>query len=182
MKWILCTFYCFLQNIWLPATAVGSHWTRLTISLYLWSISNVPALYYMSVIMQAILLCKEQSQSIMKHCSINAAFCYPICCWEEIQRNITKFVILQKKLKYKEKTALQTRIGMHGAEWSTGGNLLSERNWASENHSHCVLTWTTNTRHMDELLGNMRLLGAILLLLVLSSVPFWCGSGGSNAC
>lgn len=83
----LDVFYCVLQNTWLPATALGSPWTRLTISVYLWSISNVPALYYISVITQAILLCK--SQSTRKHCSTNAAFCYPICCWEEIQENIT---------------------------------------------------------------------------------------------
>lgn len=55
-KGTLHMFYCLLQNIWIPATALGSPWTGLTISVYLWSISIVPALYYISVIMQAILL------------------------------------------------------------------------------------------------------------------------------
>lgn len=54
-------FYCLLQSIWLPATALGSPWTRLTISLNLWSISNAPPLYYISVITQAILLCKARA-------------------------------------------------------------------------------------------------------------------------
>lgn len=181
MKGILCTFYCFLQNNWLPATPVGSPWTKLTISLYLWSISNVPALYYISVIMQAILLYKEQSQSIMKHCSINAAFCYTICCWEEIQENITKLVVLQKNIKIQGKNFI-TEQNRHARGWVLCWWKSAQRNWAIENHSHCVLMWATNMRHVDEPLGNMRLLGTTLLLLVLSSVPFWCGSGGSNAC
>lgn len=49
-------FYCLLQNIWMQATALGIPWTRLTISVYLWSISIVPLLHYISMIMQAILL------------------------------------------------------------------------------------------------------------------------------
>lgn len=53
--------YGLLQNIWLPATALGSAWTRLTISVYLCSISIVPLLYYISVIMQAILLCTARA-------------------------------------------------------------------------------------------------------------------------
>lgn len=57
-------FYCFLLNIWLPATAVGSPWTRLTISLYLWRISNVLEFYYISVRMQAILLSKGKVRAL----------------------------------------------------------------------------------------------------------------------
>lgn len=61
MKEILCTFYCFLQNIWLPVTDVGNPWTNLTISLHLCSISNFPTLYYIVVLTKVVLVCKEQS-------------------------------------------------------------------------------------------------------------------------
>lgn len=69
--------------------------TSPTISLYLRSISNAPALYYIIVIIQGILACKERSWSMMNYCSINAAFCYPICKKTEI----TKLVGLQHWIK-----------------------------------------------------------------------------------